>query len=231
MSQTPGQLAAKDMDWMQVILNGGPPCFFIDEGRFCLRAKRWEGHNNEVIHPFVSLAELLTAHDAEVRAELLAPGPCGEHPRIFVKKDVHPSDEYHSLGIEKITETCNLCLELDKVRVETLARQAEMLASMASKTQFLFNYWLHQGYDGLTALQIASDEAIRKVGTEFLSPDPHYRERIELEARQDEAEWWAIETMHMRCDDSCRKHARLSELKSQLAALDAPKEEVKNERA
>jgi len=53
-------LAAEHMDWQQVVLNGGPPCFAIvenDSGHFCGRAQRWEGHDSH--HTFVSLADLL----------------------------------------------------------------------------------------------------------------------------------------------------------------------------
>lgn len=51
--------AAKNMDWQQVVLNGGPPCFHLEEGRFCGRAQRWDGH--EDVHTFVSLFDLLSA--------------------------------------------------------------------------------------------------------------------------------------------------------------------------
>lgn len=52
--------AAKAADWDQVVFNGGPPCFFLgDDGHFCFRAKRWDGH--EDIHAFVDLADLLEA--------------------------------------------------------------------------------------------------------------------------------------------------------------------------
>lgn len=51
-------VAAENMDWQQVVLNGGPPCFHIcEEGHFCGRAQRWEGHGD--LHAFVSLADLL----------------------------------------------------------------------------------------------------------------------------------------------------------------------------
>lgn len=56
--------AAKDADWRQVVLNGGPPCFHLEDGCFCLRAERWEGH--KTIHQFVSLESLLRS---------VAPGP------------------------------------------------------------------------------------------------------------------------------------------------------------
>jgi len=47
------------MDWQQVVLNGGPPCFNMGEdGYFCGRAQRWDGHDS--MHRFISLADLLT---------------------------------------------------------------------------------------------------------------------------------------------------------------------------
>ena len=64
--------AAYRVDWMQVGLNQGPPCFFIDTqreaNRFCLRAERWAGHTDSDEYPnhrYVSLAALLD----RVRAE------------------------------------------------------------------------------------------------------------------------------------------------------------------
>lgn len=53
--------AAKEMDWQQVVLNGGPPCFHLcDDGRFCGRAERWDGHKDEDPHKFVPIHEMLT---------------------------------------------------------------------------------------------------------------------------------------------------------------------------
>lgn len=56
-------LAAQNADWVQVVLNGGPPCFHLDNGRFCLRAERWDGHYTDkigpAIHKFVTLKDLL----------------------------------------------------------------------------------------------------------------------------------------------------------------------------
>lgn len=49
--------AARNADWQQVVLNGGPPCFHLEGDRFCLRAERWEGHGE--LHQFISLADLL----------------------------------------------------------------------------------------------------------------------------------------------------------------------------
>lgn len=56
--------AAEQADWGQVVCNGGPPCFHVEEdGSFCLRAERWCGHNDD--HRFVSLAEMLQARNGE----------------------------------------------------------------------------------------------------------------------------------------------------------------------
>lgn len=50
--------AAANMYWPQVVLNGGPPCFHLEDGkRFCGRAERWAGHDS--VHKFMSLADLL----------------------------------------------------------------------------------------------------------------------------------------------------------------------------
>ena len=55
--------AAKGADWMQVIYHQGIPCFHLEDGRFCLRAERWDGHKtiggSDSIHKFVSLENLL----------------------------------------------------------------------------------------------------------------------------------------------------------------------------
>ena len=52
--------AARGMDWQQVVLNQGPPCFHVEHDRkFCGRAQRWAGHEAGSDHGFVSLADLL----------------------------------------------------------------------------------------------------------------------------------------------------------------------------
>lgn len=54
--------AAKEADWQQVACNGGPPCFHVDAGSFCLRAERWFGHSSvgvPRVHEYVSLEGLL----------------------------------------------------------------------------------------------------------------------------------------------------------------------------
>lgn len=52
---------AERMDWQQVVLNGGPPCFHVEDGRFCGRAERWHGHGVKRHHAYVSLKDLLSS--------------------------------------------------------------------------------------------------------------------------------------------------------------------------
>jgi len=57
--------AAENMDWQQVVGNGGPPCFRLcEDGNFCGRAQRWDGHRrgDSPNHEFLSLADLLRAN-------------------------------------------------------------------------------------------------------------------------------------------------------------------------
>lgn len=60
--------AKPTMDWQQVALNGGPPCFHVEvntpDGQpiYCGRAMRWQGHEDCIIHRFVSLNDLLYGH-------------------------------------------------------------------------------------------------------------------------------------------------------------------------
>lgn len=56
--------AARHADWLQVAMNQGPPCFHLeDDGYFCFRAKRWDGHHSFEgsipCHEYISLENLL----------------------------------------------------------------------------------------------------------------------------------------------------------------------------
>lgn len=55
--------AAANMDWDQVVANGGPPCFYLEGSRFCGRAERWQGHEHSAFHKFTSLLDLLREAD------------------------------------------------------------------------------------------------------------------------------------------------------------------------
>jgi hypothetical protein len=59
--------AARNADWQQVVLNGGPPCFHLEDGRFCFRAFRWQGHG--IMHDYVSLESALTTLAMQIREE------------------------------------------------------------------------------------------------------------------------------------------------------------------
>jgi hypothetical protein len=59
-------------DWQQVVMNGGPACFAVNDdepGRFCCRAERWIGHAAHGHHKFVSL-EAYAAHVLSTRTDL-----------------------------------------------------------------------------------------------------------------------------------------------------------------
>lgn len=54
--------AALHADWQQVVMNGGPPCFHLEEGgKFCLRAQRWQGHFLKDFHEFIPLAVMIAS--------------------------------------------------------------------------------------------------------------------------------------------------------------------------
>lgn len=73
------------MDWQQVALHGGPPCFHVDHespDRYCGRAQRWDGHDHD--HKYVSLDDLLNA-ERERCAKIL-------EDRVLALKEVkHPT--------------------------------------------------------------------------------------------------------------------------------------------
>lgn len=53
------------IDWEQVVLNGGPPCFHVENKRFCLRAMPWQGHG--ILHDYVSLQQLFVKIDEGIK--------------------------------------------------------------------------------------------------------------------------------------------------------------------
>jgi hypothetical protein len=55
------------MDWQQVVLNGGPPCFHVEGPQFCGRAERWPGHDNPAFHKYVSLPDFIRQAIADER--------------------------------------------------------------------------------------------------------------------------------------------------------------------
>lgn len=74
--------AAIYADWEQVVRNGGPPCFHLEDGRFCFRAERWEGHEPGQIHRYVPLAGFLVMHEPIRRNH-------NDHPFLAGARDLY----------------------------------------------------------------------------------------------------------------------------------------------
>jgi len=62
--------ASKNADWGQVICNGGPPCFHLEGGRFCLRAERWPGHGL-TNHPYTPMDQMMVRFFANSAVEAI----------------------------------------------------------------------------------------------------------------------------------------------------------------
>lgn len=61
--------AVVNIDWGQVLSNGGPPCFYLEApDKFCLRAQRWAGHGAD--HKYISLQQVLRSLERD-KSELL----------------------------------------------------------------------------------------------------------------------------------------------------------------
>jgi hypothetical protein len=78
------------MDWRQVVLNGGPPCFakLPDDipNRFCGRAERWDGHHfPDPHHTFVPLEQYVASFAAQVSARERDAAVKAERERIAVR--------------------------------------------------------------------------------------------------------------------------------------------------
>jgi hypothetical protein len=88
--------AAESVDWQQVVGNGGPPCFMVEHGRFCLRSERWDGHPK--VHSFISLASMLDGYvvAAALRADSAGDG-WAERAEVvdrFLRHAAEPNGEY-----------------------------------------------------------------------------------------------------------------------------------------
>jgi hypothetical protein len=131
--------AAKNMDWGQVVANGGPPCFaLMKEGRFCGRAERWQGHGS-AHHEFVSLEELLRVYarqEREAEREKLA--------QWMIRNSFATGhgDDIESLLVElkwQIAERGVQEREAERERIETLE------SLLADAIEDLENGWTPRG--------------------------------------------------------------------------------------
>ncbi len=97
------------MDWQQVVLNGGPPCFYVEGPQYCGRAQRWPGHGNEAFHDYVSLDDLLTtARQVEREGVKLTPA------------EIRVLTDYHYYEAEKAI-TRRGCKVQQRAHLERLA--------------------------------------------------------------------------------------------------------------
>jgi hypothetical protein len=105
---------AQGMDWGQVVANGGPPCFYVENNKFCGRAKRWQGHCVAGFHNFISLPQLLKAYAASLAD---SPSPTAPNEELvvdlarelydcFVMGGMEPQDAYP--GIRELLNAYNL---------------------------------------------------------------------------------------------------------------------------
>lgn len=95
---TQGAPNSPQMDWQQVSLNGGPPCFstMLATGRsgwYCGRAERWAGHG--MLHKFVSLDNLLAAIITEYGAPALKWQNVGTAPKDGTPFRAYSADLVH----------------------------------------------------------------------------------------------------------------------------------------
>lgn len=127
--------AAENMDWVQVVQNGGPPCFHLENGRFCGRAHRWAGHDS--MHSFIGLSAIIQrACDAAVRAAQqpgLSAEDAAKEIASYVNLSAHPTEA----SIAAIIQRSNAAaVEADRrVRKEKyveLVKAANLVIGMAA---------------------------------------------------------------------------------------------------
>lgn len=90
------------MDWQQVVLNGGPPCFAVldaEENWYCGRAQRWDGHDYD--HKYVSLSDLLDKERVALLAEV---GRLREALELLQGFDFRLDDSAHGKEIRRRAE-------------------------------------------------------------------------------------------------------------------------------
>lgn len=114
--------AIGNADWQQVAFNGGPPCFYVERrGRFCLRAKRWDGHGSGRAHAFEPRAD---AQAREALAEI--------EREVRYKGDPLSEDEIKKIVAKVVgTEKHALRAEVMKTAVMSGDREQARRTSLA----------------------------------------------------------------------------------------------------
>jgi hypothetical protein len=125
---------APTMDWEQVRLNGGPPCYWLPPGssRYCGRAKRWVGHwdfdvekDHEFIHDPPS-AEAVHSwatsglHDADPNSPPCTRQHWGDELPFDLIEQLH--DEWHQ---KNPTEPYGSACKFRVTRMEIPPRRAD----------------------------------------------------------------------------------------------------------
>jgi len=119
--------AAQNCDWHQVVCNGGPPCFYIEDGAFCFRAERWQGHGSQ--HEYVSLAAILReAQPAPVvgddDAALLA------KTQDWLCHNLTVTPDSHYRNVQALLERCSAALaDVARLRAAMLPVTESMIYS------------------------------------------------------------------------------------------------------
>ena len=115
------------MDWQQVVLNGGPPCFRIEGEKFCGRAERWQGH--PVDHRFISLESYVDSAVAEAVESTVE--RCAELFKswmipIVMDEDISSSLEDYQKSLHKAIRSLSPDPGfLDRVRLEARLEEAK----------------------------------------------------------------------------------------------------------
>ena len=142
------------MDWTQAALNGGPPCFALldDEGWYCGRAQRWEGHDGE--HPFVSLEQMIVKRTVQsetartLKTAIIATAMRGEiYEAALVETDEAAAWRIATKAIELITTSPRLSSFIDTTTpacdcVETLKKMRDQWLPQAHDNHN-FKHWVN----------------------------------------------------------------------------------------
>lgn len=124
--------AAKRMDWQQVILNGGPPCFHIDDdGRFCARALRWAGHQEHgtghLFEPlYVAVTQLVKAQARELERMRGALDDARMELQccVYTFRSMAGSGPAHTERIERTVQRISVLLDADAAALSAPAPAA-----------------------------------------------------------------------------------------------------------
>ena len=134
--------AARHVDWQQVICHQGEPCFHLEYGQFCLRARYWAGHSDSCEggdHAFVPLDVAITGMvsiDAvHLRTELTEARATIETLQKEISDSAEDIDCLRSRKAEGEGYSALAVIDRDN-RIRALNKRiAELEAELANKTK------------------------------------------------------------------------------------------------